>query len=367
MALTLAPAPPPRVVAVVAVRPGVERRSRRRVRTGRFASVATPLALAYCSAFSAVQLGLVAEYPGHSRHLAWVVLAAAAALPVFLHQVAWVTRGAQPPHAIASFVVLAALVTAALPAGGSHWLPMYALVVASAVLVLPRSWSLVVAAGVIVAQAPLAVAVDSPVDAAPSYYMFTVWWRATTLFVPVWLLGAVRQLQASRIALADEAVDAERVRIDDELRSTVGAALAAIAADGDRALELLDAPTDAAEAQPAIAGLAETSRRTLLDARRRIRSYAPALLEIELTSAVRLLAAAGVTARVIRGDAMISPDAEVRVRESLRAATARILRSDAAGEWEITVQGADGGHVEIRQVADLATAGRGAITEVPGP
>jgi len=63
---------------------------------------------------------------------------------------------------------------------------------------------------------------------------------AVTLAVVVWLVRAARHLEAARTALAQQAVIGERLRIDGELRRTVGAALEAIAVQGERANTLAD-------------------------------------------------------------------------------------------------------------------------------
>jgi hypothetical protein len=60
--------------------------------------------------------------------------------------------------------------------------------------------------------------------ATMAYYLVTVLWRSAAVVVPTWLVGAVRRLQEDRRALADEAVVRERLRIDTELRATLGAA-----------------------------------------------------------------------------------------------------------------------------------------------
>jgi hypothetical protein len=200
--------------------------------SGRAAGWATPAALAYGSVFPLLQLGLVADYPASDGDARWAALATAAYLPLHLHHVYWSVRGARPPAGLWTLAALAVVVAATVPVGGTHWLPVFAIVAVSALLVLPWPWSLAVAAGVTLGMAPLAVAVDSPIPSAPSYYVFSVWWRASALFVPLWLLGTVRQLEAARRALAEDAVVRERLRIDREVRRTVGAALGSIAAGG---------------------------------------------------------------------------------------------------------------------------------------
>jgi hypothetical protein len=346
-----------------------------RERTGALARFATPAALVYGSVFSLVQLGLIAEYPGGSATGArWALAATVAYLPLHLHHMYWASHGARPPAGVWTLLGLAAVVTATLPLAGPNWLPVYAVVVAAAVLVLPWPWSLLVAGVVVVAQAPLAHAVDSPLPDAGSYYVFTVWWRATSLFLPVWLLGAVRRLQATRRTLADEAVVGERLRIDGELRATVGAALDDIAGRGRRAVALIeDGEGDSgAELEDQVRALVDGSRRALAQARQLVNGYQQPTLAAELASASALLAAAGITTTVDWPDGGLPPGvvAGPDVRAALRTATTAVLHDERARSCVITVRDEDGRvRLDARPVAvtDTGTGtGTGPGTG-PGP
>jgi hypothetical protein len=318
-----------------------------RERSGWPARFATPGALVFSSVFSLVQLGLIAEYPGGSTGDArWALVATACYLPLHLHHVYWASRGIRPPAGVWTLLALAAVVSAAVPEAGANWLPVYAVVAVSAVLVLPWPWSLPVAAGVALAQAPLAHAVDSPLPDATTYYVFAVWWRASALFVPVWLLGAVRQLQATRRSLADEAVVRERLRIDGELRSTVGTALEAIATRGQRAVALIedgenggDGAGGAGVLEDEVRELVDGSRRALAQARQLINGYRQPALAAEVASAAALLTAAGIATRVELPPGGLPPaaTADPAVRATLRAATAGVLHDDRARSCVIRV------------------------------
>jgi hypothetical protein len=319
---------------------GVVQRERRL----RPARLATPAALAYGSVFPLVQLALVARYPGGDGDVGWALLATAGYLPLHLHHVHRAVRG-RPPARPWTLVALAAVVTAAVPAAGTHWLPVYAVVAVSAMLVLPWPWSLVVAAGVTLGQAPLALAIDSPVPSAASYYVFSVWWRASALFVPLWLLGSVRQLEAARRALAEDAVVRERLRVDREVRATVGTALASIAARGELVASRL-AGGDGGPPAADVRALSEDSRRALAETRRLVNGYRRPSLAAELETAATLLAAAGVDARVELPGAGLPPDAGSAVRAALRDATAAVLRDETAASCVIAV-GYEGGQVRL--------------------
>ena len=326
--------------------------------SGRAARWATPAALAYGSVFPLLQLALVADYPAGDGDARWALLATAAYLPLHLHHVYWAVRGVRPPAGLWTLAALALVVTAAVPVAGTHWLPVFAIVAVSALLVLPWPWSLVVAGAVTLAQAPLALAVDSPIVGAPSYYVFTVWWRASALFVPLWLLGSVRQLEAARRTLAEDAVVRERLRIDREVRRTVGAALGSIAAGGAHVSARLAAgaagppgPDDGLASE--VRTLAEDSRRALAEARRLVSGYRRPSLAAELETAATLLAAAGVDARVELPRETLPPDAGAAVRSALRDATAAVLRDETATSCVIAVR-YDGRWVRLDVRTDAA-------------
>jgi len=299
------------------------------------ARLAVPAALAYSSVFAVVQLGLVLTYPGRSEHALWAVPVTACYLPLFLWFVRSAVIGVRPRAAVWTFVALAALVGAAVPLAGSNWLPVFAVVAVSAMLVLPWPWSLLVALVLAAAQAPLAVVLGSPVVDAPSYYVFALWWRASALFVPIWLLRALGQLPAARDVLAEQAVMDERLRIDREVRTTVGSALEAIAAIADAAAERVE--SDPAEAARATRTSVEVSRRALADARRLLRRYRSPSLDAEVAAAAALLTAAGIETEVEIAEADRELAADPQLRSALRQATAAALHDDEASRYVVRV------------------------------
>jgi signal transduction histidine kinase len=201
--------------------------------------------------------------------------------------------------------------------------------------------------------------VGSPLDDADSYYVFTAWLRASSLFLPVWLLGAVRQLEATRRRLADEAVVGERVRIDGELRSTVGAALDGIAARGQRALVLAENDGDGsppAALEHEVATLVDEARRALTEARQLIIGYRQPSLAAELASASALLAAAGVATTIEwpPGGPPPAVPAGPEVRAALREATTAALHDDGARSCVIAVAWRDGDpQLDVRLGAEV--------------
>ncbi len=285
-----------------------------------------------------VQVAVVAQAPGAGREVLVAAVATAAYLPFYLRHVVAGVRGARPSASMWSLAAVAAVLLAATPATGPGWLPSYHVLAVSALLVLPRPWSLVVFAATVIGQVPLALALESPIPASPSYYTVTVLWRASSVFVPLWLLGAVRQVEATRRDLAAQAVVRERLRIDEELRRTVSPALSAIVARGEvaeRRIRLGGASTE-------LRALVDDSRQALADARRLMSGYRGLSLRSELRTAVTLLEAAGIDVRVLQGEDGPEDPLDERLRAELRTAVAGMLRDDRVKHCVIAVYSRDG-------------------------
>jgi two-component system sensor histidine kinase DesK len=302
--------------------------------------------VAYAAVFPLLQVAVICESPGLGYGPgAWAAGATAVALPLHLRHVAHALRGTRPPHGGLSLLVVAAAVVAVTPWASGTWLPSYHMVLVSALIVLRPPWSLVAAAVVVAVQAPLAAAVDEFIPDAVTYYPLTVVWRSASVFVPIWLVATVRQLRATRRALADEAVVRERVRIDDELRETLGTALEAIVHRGGRAAAR--PPTD-----PALAGeleaLVQGSRQASADARRLVSSYRSGSLRAELGIAASLLGAAGIRTRLELPPGPLPDVVGEEARNALRSAMARLLRDDAVRACVIRVSGDAGASGEAR-------------------
>jgi two-component system, NarL family, sensor histidine kinase DesK len=291
-----------------------------------------------------------------SGHALQALVATACYLPLYVRLVWHAARGSRQPAAGWSLTVMAVVIIAAVPVVGTAWLPALHVLAVSVLIVVRPPWSLPIVAGLAAATAPLAIALGDP-EWAP-YYAATVVWRGGSVFVLVWLVGATRRLQVAREALTDEAVTRERLRIDRELRSTLGAALEAIAAKGQRAAAL--AVQDPSLAEGELGSLVEGARRTLADARRLVNGYQQPSLRAELDSATVLLAAAGIQTRVELPAGGLPERLEDAPRAALRAAVARLLRDDAARHCAITVAG-EGRRVRL----ELRSDGAGpATTEV---
>jgi two-component system sensor histidine kinase DesK len=273
--------------------------------------------------------------PGHA---AQALVATACYLPLHVRHVRHATRGTRPAGAQWTLLAMAVVILGALPIIGTSWLTSLHALAVSALIVLRLPWSLLVVAGLLAAPAPLAIAFGDPQWAA--FYAISVVWRGASVFVLVWLTGATRRLPEARLELAEQATARERLRIDGELRRTVGAALDAIVARGEWAIAL--AARNPAMAEDELRLLAERSRRALAEARRTIRGYQQLSLRTELDSAVALLAAAGIQTRLVLPGGDLPESVDAAPRAALRAAVARLLHDGATRDCSIVVTRQDG-------------------------
>src|SRR5215831_5639819 len=291
--------------------------------------------------------------PGHAP---LAVVATACYLPLYVRHVWYAARGSRPAGAGWTLLAMAVVILGALPLIGTSWLTSLHSLAVSVLIIVGLPWSLLAAASLVAATAPLAIAFGDPQWAA--FYTVSVIWRGAAVFVLVWLVGAARRLEHARLLLAEQALARERRRIDGELRRTLGAALEAIAAQGCRASAL--AAADTATLEDELRALVEGSRRALAQARRTIRGYQRPSLRAELDSAVALLTAAGISTRLELPRGGLPETLGAAPRAALRAAVARLLRGDGAQCCSITVTRQDG-----RVQLELRTSGTGpAITRV---
>ncbi|MPZ28985.1 MAG: hypothetical protein GEV12_21955 [Micromonosporaceae bacterium] len=217
-------------------------------------------------------------------HVAQALVATACYLPLHVRHVWYAVRGARPPGGGWTLAVMAVVVIGALPVVGTGWLIAFPMLAVSVLVVVRPPWSFLAVATLVAAPAPVTIAAGDAEWA--SYYTASVIWQGASLFVLVRLVGAARRLHAARLALAAEAVARERLRMDGELRRTLGTALAEILATGERAGRL--ARTDPAAATEALGSLVDGARAAMAQARRMVSRYQEA---VEPGSAAALRAA----------------------------------------------------------------------------
>jgi two-component system, NarL family, sensor histidine kinase DesK len=296
---------------------------------GTLSRLAEPAAVAYAAVWAVLQIALIAETPGTTGDVIMAAGATLAYLPAYLWNIRCAARGEQT-LGWWSLLMIAGCVALPTARVGALWLLSYHVIAVTTVVVLPRLWSWLAFAGVVVAQIPLATALENPIPSAPLYFAITVVWRSATILAPLWLVNTTRQLRASRLRLAEQATLQERIRIDDDLRRSIQPALGAIVAHGDRAKTLVGQPDATAELRQ----LADSSRAALADARQLVRSYQRASLADELRAAVAILEAAGIDSR-LTGTSDTELDAAASAE--LRAGLAAVLRAPGVSSCLITV------------------------------
>jgi two-component system, NarL family, sensor histidine kinase DesK len=287
-------------------------------------------ALGFSAAFPLVVLLGYASVPLYSHHFPEALAATAVYLPLHVRHVSSGLHGVRPGGLRWTLLAMAVVIVALTPLLGAAWLYTFQALAASVLVTtrprvsFPALACILVAAGVWADHfAPqLGHAQDIFVPAA-------VLDRAMTVFVLVWLVGALRRIQSARLALAEEALGAERRHADNELGRTVGAQLDSVVRSGQRALEAMR--TNVQQAEEELESVVEGSRRTLTQARRLIGRYQQVSPRAELDKAASLLRAAGMEVRVVVPGEALPPALDESLRASLRATVARLLAEGTTG------------------------------------
>lgn len=272
-------------------------------------------------------------------YLATAVAATAGYLCLQMPLVLAATRGVRLPAQGWRLAGAAAVVAVGLPVIGPGWLGAVDSLGALFLVVLRPPWSFALFAAVTAVSAPMELA------AGPPWFLGSIM-AGVCLAVIAWPIPALRQLQAARMRLAEEAVVRERVRIDQELRLTVGRDLEAIAAAGDRAAAL--AGQDVAAAATELTAMVERSRGALLRARRMLSRYQRVSLRGEVETA------AGIDVEVVLPadevvDRELAAGPEVPGRAELRRRLPDLLENPTVGSCCLAVvDGVDGWRVELR-------------------
>ena len=245
---------------------------------------------------------------------------------------------------------LVALILAIAPLAGVAWLPSFFVPAVLVLITLRPPWSLLGFAALVMTPASTAMLLGR--SQLVIYFILAVPVTAVTLAVVVWLVRAARHLEAARTALAQQAVIGERLRIDGELRRTVGAALEAIAVRGKRAGAL--AASDPQGAARELEALVRAARQTLATARQLVTRYQEVPLHAELEATVTLLAAAGIQARLALPPEQLPDRLDAPGRAMLRRDLARLLGQEPArSAVTIIVARRNGGiQVELRPGGD---------------
>ncbi len=307
-------------------------------RSSRFIALATALAVTYSVALPLLHLyGIAAEPIEHGRAV-YAAIATACYLPLQVWLVVAATREGRRQGEVWALAAMTIVIIGILPVVGIRWLGNSYVAAALVLVIVRRPWSLLFYAIFVAAMAPITFALGHPEWA--SYYVLGMFFVAMPLAVVLWFIRTARQLQATQLALAEEAVVRERVRIDGELGRTLGAGLDAVAARGDGAGDLVAVDPEAAAEK--LRALVSVARRTLADARQMVRRYRDVSLGAELEAAATLLSAAGIDVQVKLPPSELSALIDERQRAVLRRDVGRLLADAPHASVTITVIRHDG-------------------------
>jgi len=310
----------------------------------RYATVGIGIVFAYAPLMGLLLAAFIPAEPGHVLQL--LVLYAVLAPPC-LWLLLTAARNTRPRGRWSALAAITVVILGAVPVVGTDWLRALGLLFALVLVLIPRPWSLLLAAGLAAAPAPLAIWFGD--HSWAGFFTLSVLVYGGPLAMLVMLAAKARELRDARQALARETVIRERLRIDDELGHTLGAALEAIAARATRAGRL--ATVDPAASAREIAAVTDNARATLAEARRMVTRYRAVSLRAELDAAAALLSAAGIRTRVDLPEDEEPEETPELVRLLLHAGTARLLGTDAVRECVITAH-RHGGRVEFDMAGD---------------
>jgi signal transduction histidine kinase len=300
-------------------------------------------AVFYSLLIPAVVLYLMVVQPIDPGRLQYALPATACLVPLQVWLVASAARARIERRHLLGLAVIAAIIFGVLPMVGVGWLGMLVVPGALVLVYLRPPLSVVLFAILALAPVPLAIVLGHPNWAG--YFGLAQLSNALPLAVALWLLKVAGQLQEARQMLADDAVLRERLRIDDVLRRTVGAALEAITLKGEGAARV--AARDPAAVEPDLRELSAVSRRTLTEARRLVTQFRGVSLAFELETAVTLLSAAGIDARIELPPTPLSSVFDERIRAELRRDVAALLAGRGAGTAVTIAVVSDGARLRL--------------------
>jgi hypothetical protein len=256
-------------------------------------------------------------------------------LVLHLHHLRYGLRGESPPWGWVTVAVMGAVIFGVTPLLGSTWVFAFFAVGASILLVAPPGWAIVLF-GAVAAAGGMSAAMFGQSPGTVAWTTIGVVWRGAIPYVFVWMVGALRDLESARAALARDAVLAERSQLEERLRDSIGVQLDAIAARGQVVSERLDNGVPAVDE---LDSLIDGARAALRDARGLVASYRRRSAREEMDSAADLLRAAGMDVRMAVSDAGSRVPLDERQRKTLREAVADLLRSGPAGVIALSFDG----------------------------
>ncbi len=313
--------------------------------------ITTAGAIAASASFPLIELTRIGA--GDVSHVRYAILATTAVLVLHLRHVVFGLRNERPRAASWTLAALALITLGAAILIGRGWALQFAPLAVSTLIVV-RGPAAVGLAG-LVALAPVfflqsglplwGATTSALINLPAANVVLAIVWRTATLYVPVRLVSAIRQLEATRRELESRAVQRTRSRVEAELRGGLGRALERIISEGESAGAVAHHDPGAASIQ--VRHLAADARRALAEARRIVAGYRSASLRADLEAATALLQASGARVHLIV-DAGISLDAATeRSRGAIRPLVLRTLQDEAKTDYTIHVGRDETGDVQV--------------------
>lgn len=314
---------------------------------GRFERVFVPAILVLAAVGQPViGVGRVLDGPHRSSAVVAAVLAAAFSVPLGLWLLLPAARARRPRRAGWLIAAFAAVNLAAFIVIGAQWFSLFLLLGVIAMAYLPPRWSVPAVAAL--AAAPAAMAAAGHDVVLGRYFAFDIVYYALLVGLVIWLARVAARLRAGQQELADSAVITERVRIDDELKVTIGAQLERLIAAGERAA--MATADDPAGAERELRALTEVSRQALARTRRMVSQYQAVTVGSELSTATALLTAAGVEVRSDVPAAVLGQALDSQRLAGFRSGLTGVLHDDTARACVIAADRSDGDlRLEIRR------------------
>lgn len=284
-----------------------------------------------------IGVGRVLDGPHRPAAAVAAVVAGTCSVPLYLWLLVPAARARRPRHLGWLIAVFTAVNLAAFVVIGAWWFGAGVWLAVLAAVYLPLRWSVPTVAAL--AAAPAAMAMAGRDMAQSVYYAHDIPLSALMMGLLIWIARAAARLQTRRRELADSAVIAERVRIDDELGVSIGAELRQLIAAGEHAGQT--AADDPAAAERELQRLTRASRAALTQTRRMVSHYRASTVRSELTTAVAVLAAAGIDARADVPAAVLDQELDSRQLAGFRTSLTSLLRDDTVCGCLITAGGSN--------------------------
>jgi two-component system sensor histidine kinase DesK len=277
-----------------------------------------------------------------SNHLLLALAATSVYLPLQVRHVRYGLRGLRPPWLPGSLLAMAIAVLAPTPILGAYWLYAFHALAASVLVTLRPRLSVPLVACILVVSGIWGRHFGGVLGNDVYVYMpAAVLQRAMGVAVLVWLVRVLGTIQLASVALAEQALAAERSRLDDDIGRTVGLQLASAVRRGERALEL--ARVDARTSQQELESLIDGARGALAEARRLIGRFKLVSSHTELQQAAAILRSAGIAVDVDIPEDVLPPVLDEPLRASLRSLVARLLADGTSSPLVIRLTRSPGG------------------------